>query len=263
MHEQEIVGRHAAIASQYRQGEVADEALVRSQTRLMLETAGRVRAGRLSVDEAKSGIARLFELTNEAARAVEIGRMEEWAGRDNCETLTTDTRGARSKLWFERTGKEFLTGVVENCVVCAVLHPEVGMGAAHNNTVVKKDFVDLAEKWLQNPTNLPTTFNQRVSVARLQERIELTVNGAIEEFCGIAPEGFPLSGTMVIVAGVGELLPERIPALVEHAVRVVNQNRYLKDGRGAKQVRFKSFLGQKVGVAYTTVTDEPRLYAFE
>lgn len=58
---------------------------------------------------------------------------------NNFETLSTNTRGGRSADWFAETGKGFATGIADMCIACAVAHPFIGIGAAHNNTITDAD----------------------------------------------------------------------------------------------------------------------------
>lgn len=200
-----------------------------------------------TVDELRGHIEKLYrEILN-----VETVLVQEHAAANGYETLTTDTKGARSAEWFERTGKAFSTGNASSCIAVAVIHEDIGMGASHRNYSDVDITVDRYIRALLNPqlaTN-PDWMRANSSIRNprnLDKVVAQAVNEAFEEFNGLNPV-FPQRNTVVAVCGSSELEPP----LIKRLRRLVASTIETQPLRGVgTEIRYVDYSGKKGDIIY-------------
>lgn len=192
-------------------------------------------------------------------------RVAEEARAGGFESLTTDTKGARSRQWFEETGLAFSAGWATRCIAVAVWHPDIGMGAAHRNTFSLKDFERVIRARLkeQNPLALISALSSRPDTpeASFKAHLQTAVNDAFYQFEGLFRQGgittFPSQGTDILWIGCDFLDPAK-QALYNQFIQgeVIPSIPLLHDGR-AKLTGRNITLSPHLGKAGAIITGGP------
>lgn len=216
---------------------------------------------RVSLEKA---VDRIVELTREVqARVMELEqkRSKLIDERMGMESLTTDTKDKRDSEWFRQTGKAFATGMAKFCVVVAVTHDEIGMGASHRNTYNETVFRHVTTRTLQDKnyrerlSRDENLFLKALSPNLLNGTISVTLHEALGEFATMTSDHLlPRSGTIISVAGIEFLNHEQIDSVEQFVQQAVSRSPYLSNTgqiKGIKrEVGLNYSLGQKRGVIY-------------
>lgn len=213
--------------------------------------------GTMKVEAAVDRIGELFEIFYADCLRVESAAWTEYAREKGFETLTTDTHDARSAEWFERTGTPFATGIASNCIVCAIINPDVGMAASHRNTVTKGDYKRFMRRLLEDKrlrkVSLDSPFGYYVSPSSLSSSVSIATNQAFDEFSKLAPNGIPPQGTSIYFTGLDYLSEPQIQPVIDIANRTISK-RVATEGKmlGVKKTIDMEFgtIGKVSGVVY-------------
>lgn len=144
------------------------------------------------------------------SKSAERQNLDKIAAESGVESLGTDSQGNRSERQLAESGRAFATGVASRCLAVAVIHPEVGIGAAHYNPITPTVMTNylarrinqgiISDDLLINPN--PDRVMEMVGTSGLQNITRQTISRALTEFKGIedAPQYIP-TDTQVILTG--------------------------------------------------------------
>ncbi len=148
------------------------------------------------------------------------------------ESLGTDDRGNRSEKELAENGRAFATGVASRCLAVAVVHPDVGVGAAHTNPVSSTATIEYLSRRIDNePVTLDLLFSidpdrvmQIVGEERLRTATRTTINHALSEFRNIqdGPQYIP-SNTSVHLTGLNFITPSIKEGVLRTALETLHQ----------------------------------------
>jgi len=207
-------------------------------------------------------VADIYQQMDSATKKNESNRMTTVAKQLGAETLFTDTKGSRSKEWFKKTGKEFWSGIAVNCVVCAIVNPEIGMAASHKNTVTTvtiDGFKQTAGEMMSGSHTANPGYSNIVKKTDLEKVIVTTVDEAFQEFKGLTPN-FPLDGTQILVCGISQIHPLIKRDIERFTANQIRAHAMLQDGRGNKNVALRTNIGKEMGVMFKEGMPEPKFY---
>lgn len=215
--------------------------------------------GQIDATTVLKHITELANIVNQGVLRIESAAIKKFAEETGIESLTTDTRGSRSESWFISSGKPFTTGVATNCVVCAVVHPNLGMAASHRNTVRTDDYISffaraLTDKRLRDISmKNPSPYEVMVTPASVAASVEQTINEAFDEFTVLTPKGIPSEGTQIYLGGLDYLNARQLQPMIEAGTQTVRK-RIAKDRgpiRGPIRMSLEyGGLGNAVGIIY-------------
>ena len=168
------------------------------------------------------------------------------------ETQTTDTVGAHNLEWFTRTNLIYATGIPTSGIAAAIVHPEIGMSAAHRNLVTIEDVIHLiltsanspiAQNMIENAASLSAL---AISNDSLTATAAKTISDALSAFRRLAHGGIPITGTYIMLVG-GSLLNSTQQKVVIDAIRqTVGSHQTMNDGRALKIGRTIN-IGNEIG----------------
>jgi len=219
---------------------------------------------------------RLIEEFSETQFLLERERMARTAARLGFDSLTTDTSDHRSSAWFKEFGRPFATGEANRCFALAVCHPQIGMGAAHLNTVTFKDTLRMLERFIDqpDPAQLEREIRQvkkgkllgiLVSQESLLATADSTVGLAFEEFGKLLVEEQRMPSEIIWAYGAGiNYLTESEALLVgEHIIsHVSDAASVLKGIKTGGEIKISLNLGTSSGVMYDG-QKEPSFYCLK
>ncbi len=222
------------------------------------------------IDQFNKGLITQEQLDNQLRRTItpiyrtvltkEQEAVKEWDKKVGVESLTTDTHGRRPLSWFTKTGLAFATGTTTTCVACVVLHPNVGMGAAHRNLITVDDLIRFTLQNMNSPISfiieaLPESSLDLaiVSPDSLTGSVKRTVNEAMSEFALLSFLGIPQAETTIALIGGNFLNQQQQKLLADTSLEAIRKHPAMNDGRartGKRNVSFCSFLGQEGGIIW-------------
>ena len=191
---------------------------------------------------------------------------------------TTDTNGSRELDWFEQTGLSYSTGIPSSTIAVAVIHPEIGMSAAHKNLITIDDVIQLVATTAKSPVAQKMIETaERCSVGRmiasnesLSDSVRRAVGVAMTDFARLTHKGIPTEGTSIAIMGGDFLVPSQAAALTEVAKQVIQTHPAMNDGKakhGGRKINFSSELGESDpsgmlwGGPHHPLYSEPTLYS--
>lgn len=230
-----------------------------------------LQTGRAIPEEFASGLAEELFAEGAALLADEQERSIAWGRENGVDTLTTDSSGTRSADWFRQTGKAFATGIASTCFAFGIAHPEIGMAAAHLNTVTHDDITAAIIRNLRNPQfrdalrTLPDAERHQllVSPRSLGNTVAKALDSAFAEFGSITAGGIPQEGTIMFTCGLNWLNPQDIDRVDQGVLSFVRSQPLMNDGQflgRSRGINFQSFLGQSGGVIYGGQYRNPSFY---
>lgn len=250
---------YAKFTQDFATGTMNTEILLRAMSRYAGQVLALYQARQCNYQDCLDTVADLFRRMDSATKERESNRMTEIANQLGAETLFTDTKGSRSKAWFENTRKEFLSGVAVNCVVCAIVNPEIGMSASHKNTVTIEAFKQMASDMMSGRPINTSGYSTIVKKSDLEKVITTTIDEAFQEFKGLTPN-FPLNDTQILVCGISKIHPLIKRDIERFIATKVREQTTFQDGRGNKNMALRTNIGKELGVMYKAGIQEPGFY---
>ncbi len=172
------------------------------------------------------------------------------------QSQTTDTVGAHDIAWFSKTGLAYSTGIPTTAVAVAIMHPEIGMSAAHMNLITGEDVIQkiataakstLAQGMLETASD--EVFARMMAPNESMHAVAgKAMKDAMTAFARLAPRGIPLKGTQISIMGGDFLLPSQQDDLAQAAIGATRVHPAMNDGRtrmGGRIIDFSNQLGGK------------------
>lgn len=180
------------------------------------------------------------------------------------ETLTTDTQGHRPNQWFSETGFSFSTGTARPCAIAAIIHPEIGIAAAHRNPVntkvIRRLLEEASDQWsLRTDHLIASAFASRLTDLNEEEitsTLSQTTSDALSEFQTLANKtghaSAPTNGTSLILCGMDGLptQPPYLTPVIEQTLRNHPIFHGRRRGRNTNMGVLFDFFGQAGGFMY-------------
>ena len=255
---------------------LADEAIAKAVGRYRFAVKGRKgnKQRKRAVQVILDSILNLAKVVSDQ----EIEIVQEASGRHGVDFLTTDTSGARSVEDLEMM-RPFATGIPSRCVVVAVVHPEVGIGASHkitaNNAFLKR-FIErnIVDQNFQEKLAAMSRSKQDLLAtppASLKQTVSQAFNQAVIEFRDLIPgDPLPKENLNILVAGMSFLEDNKIADVEEAMQGIIGRNVHFNDGMilgRSRKINLQTRIGKEEGVIWGGPNhqelNEPVFYAFK
>jgi len=168
-------------------------------------------------------------------------------------SLTTNSSGSRSLQELTHGHQAFYSGLASSCLAAAIVHPEIGMGAAHFNTVTPQDVENYVvenlsgrrtnEQLLELMNDPVALLNAMVSAQSRVATIQRAVDLAAGEFLKLANGTGPM-GTTLLLCGGFYVHPHEVGKLIDTATITLNPRMF------SDPVRVISRLGTDNGIMF-------------
>lgn len=208
------------------------EALLELRTRELVFLVEQMRKGSLPKNNFLNRVHEILSELDVVTKSEERRHLNKIGLEAGIESLGTDDRGNRSEKELAERGLAFATGVASRCLAVAVVHPDVGIGAAHINPVSSTATIEyLSRRIDKEPLTLDLLFNndpdrvmQIVGEERLRTVTRTTINQALTEFRSIpdGPQYIP-SDTSIHITGLNFITPSIKEGVLQTALETLHQ----------------------------------------